>query len=190
MQVRQQANRFKTGLINLCSSARTVIPLLHQVMIQENNRFKTGLINLCSSARTVIPPLHQVMIQVHSDTDISLTTGTVEGSSAFMRKTCMLDSPALVDLDEGKTAIQVTNLNNHTFTLEANTTLAHFRIPTPLQVASITLMPMEHLNLFTKYPDETEAVINQLFENPDMKATNWYPTPETRSKPDKLNATN
>ena len=75
MQVRQQANRFKTGLINLCSSARTVIPLLHQVMIQENNRFKTGLINLCSSARTVIPPLHQVMIQVHSDTDISLTTG-------------------------------------------------------------------------------------------------------------------
>ena len=88
-----------------------------QVRQQKNNRFKTGLIDLCSSTRTVIPPLHQVMIQVHSDADISLTTGTVEGSPGFMRKTCLLVSPALVDLDEGKTTIQVTNPNNHTYTL-------------------------------------------------------------------------
>ena len=65
-----------------------------QVRQQKNNKFKTGLINLCSSNRTVIPPLHQVMIQVHSDADITLTTGTVEGSPAFMRKTCLLVSPA------------------------------------------------------------------------------------------------
>ena len=70
-----------------------------QVRQQKNNKFKTGLINLCSSNRTVIPPLQQVMIQVHSDADISLTTGTVEGSPAFMRKTCLLVSPALVDLE-------------------------------------------------------------------------------------------
>ena len=120
-----------------------------QVRQQKNNRFKTGLIDLCSSTRTVIPPLHQVMIQVHSDADISLTTGTVEGSPGFMRKTCLLVSPALVDLDEGKTTIQVTNPNNHTFTLDANTTLAHFRIPTPHQAANITPMPVEHLNLIT-----------------------------------------
>ena len=49
-------------------------------------------------------------------------------------------------------------------------------------------MPMEHLNLITKLPDEAEAVINQLFVNPDMKATKWYPAPETCSEPDKLNA--
>ena len=159
-----------------------------QVRQQKNNRFKTGLINLCSSNRTVIPPLHQVMIQVHSDGDITLTTGTVEGSPAFMRKTCLLVSPALVDLDEGKTTIQVTNPNNHTYTFEANTTLAHFRIPTPHQAANITPMPVEHLNLITKYPDEAKAVINQLFVNPEMKSTKWYPTTETCSEPDKLNA--
>ena len=159
-----------------------------QVRQQKNNKIKTGLINLCSSTKTVIPPLHQVMIQVHSDADISLTTGTVGGSPAFMRKTCLLVSPALVDLDEGKTTIQVTNPNNHTFTLDANTTLAHFRIPTLHQAANITPMPVEHLNLITKYPDEAEAVINQLFVNPDMKPTKWYPTPETCSEPDKLNA--
>ena len=156
-----------------------------QVREQKNNKFKTGLTNLCSSNKTVIPPLHQVMIQVHSDADISLTTGTVEGSPAFMRKTCFLVSPALVDQDEGKTTIKVTNPNNHTFTLDANTTLAHFRIPTPHQAANITPMPVEHLNLITKYPDEAEAVINQLFVNPEMKSTKWYPTPETCSDPNK-----
>ena len=159
-----------------------------QVRQQKNNRFKTGLINLCSSKKTVIPPLHQVMIQVHTDADISLTTGTVEGSPASMRKTCWLVSPALVDLDEGKTTIQVTNPNNHTFALDANTTLAHFRIPTPHQAANITPMSVQHLNLITKYPHEAESVINQLFVNPDMKSTTWYPTPETCSEPDKLNA--
>ena len=128
------------------------------------------------------------MIQVHSDADISLTTGTVEGSPAFVRKTCLLVSPALVDLDEGKTTIQVTNPNNDTFTLDANTTLAHFRIPALHQAANIRAMPVEHLNLITKYPDEAEAVINQLFVNPDVKPTKWYPTSETCSEPDKLNA--
>ena len=49
-------------------------------------------------------------------------------------------------------------------------------------------MPVEHLNLITKYPDEAEAVINQLFVNTDMKSTKWYPTPETCSNPNKLNA--
>ena len=156
-----------------------------QVRQQKNNRFETGLINLYSSNRTVIPSLHQVMIQVHSDADISLTTGTVEGSPASMRKTCLFVSPALVDLVEGKTTIQVTNPNNHTFTLDANTTLAHFRIQH--QAAKITPMPVEHLNLITKYPDEVEAVINQLFVNPDMKPTKWCPTPEACSEPDKLN---
>ena len=160
-----------------------------QVRQQKNNRFKTGLVILCSSTRSVIPPLHQVMIQVHSDADISLTTGTVEGvSPAFMRKTCLLVSPALVDIDEGKTTIQVTNPNNHTFTLDANTTLEHLCILTPHQAANITPMPVKHLNLITKYPDEAQAVINQLFVNPDMKASKWYPTPETCSEPDKLNA--
>ena len=101
-----------------------------QVRQQKYNKFKTGLNNSCFSARTVTTLLHQMMIQVHSDADISLTTRTVEGSPAFMRKTSLLVSPALVDLNESKTTIQVTNPNNHTFPLEANTTLEHFRIHT------------------------------------------------------------
>ena len=120
-----------------------------QVRQQTNKKFKTGLIDLYSSSRTTIPPHHQVLIEVHSDADISRTTGTVEGTPAFMRKTCLLVSPAVVDLDDGKTMIQVTNPNEHVYTLEANTHLANFRIPTPHQAANITPMPVEHLKLIT-----------------------------------------
>ena len=158
-----------------------------QVRQQTNKKSKTGLIDWSSSSRTTIPPHHRVLIEVHSDADVSCTTGTVEGTPAFMRKTCLLVSPAVVDLDDGKTMIQVTNPNEHMYTLEANTNLANFRIPTPHQAANITPMPVEHLKLITDHPDDATAVINQLFVNPVMKSTKWYPTPESCSEPDKLN---
>ena len=83
--------------------------------------------------------------------------------------------------------IQLTNPNEHVYTLEANTNLANFRIPTPHQAANITPMPAEHRKLITNHPDDAAAVINQLFVNPEMKSTKWYTTPETYSEPDKLN---
>ena len=124
------------------------------------------------------------MIQVHSNADISLATGTAEWSPAFLRKTCLLVSSALVDLDEGKTTIQVTKPNNHTFIFDANTTLhmSASRHHTRRQ----TSRPCQWM--ITKYPDEAEAVINHLFVNPGMKAIKWYPKPETCSEPDKPNA--
>ena len=104
-----------------------------------------------------------------------------------MRKTCLLVSPAVVALDDGKTIFQVTNPNEHVYTLDANTNLANFRIPTPHQSSNITPMPVEHLKLITDHPDDAAAVTNQLFVNPEMTSTKRYPTPETCSEPDKLN---
>ena len=142
-----------------------------QVRQQTNEKFKTGLCDLYSSCRTTIPPHHQVLIEVHSDADISRTTDTVKGTPAFMRKACLLASPAVVDLDDGKMMIQVTNPNEHVYTLEANINLANIRIQTPHQAANITLMPVEHLKLITEHPDNAEAVANQLFVNAEMKST-------------------
>ena len=73
-----------------------------QVRQQTNKKFKTGLIDLYSNSRTTILSHHKVLIEVHSDADIPRTTGTVEGTPAFMRKKCLLVSPAVVDLDDGK----------------------------------------------------------------------------------------
>ena len=60
-----------------------------QVRQQKNNRFKTGLIDLCSSTRTVIPPLHQVMIQVHSDADISQLVQLRAHLDSCERRVCL-----------------------------------------------------------------------------------------------------
>ena len=158
-----------------------------QVKQQQNQKFKTGLIELYSCEKKVNPPHHQIMLPVHSASYLTQATGTIEGTPAFMRKTCLLVSPGLNELTDGKTMIQVTNPNEHTFTLEANRNIAFFRIPTPHQAANITRMPLEHFRLITKYPEEAEAVFNQLFVKPDIKHTKWYPTPETCSQPEKLN---
>ena len=48
-------------------------------------------------------------------------------------------------------------------------------------------MPPEHLKLLSKFPEEAETVINQLFVNPETKLTKWYPTPGTSSDAHKWN---
>ena len=94
-----------------------------QVRQQQNKKFKTGLIELYSCQKTVIPP-HQIMIPFHCSSDITHTTGTVENTPAFMRKTCRLVSPGITDLTDRKTMIQVTNPNENIFTIEANRNIA------------------------------------------------------------------
>ena len=49
-------------------------------------------------------------------------------------------------------------------------------------------MPPIHINLLQRFPDDAEAVVNQLFrEDTEFTSRKWYPTPETCSDPTKLN---
>ena len=104
-----------------------------------------------------------------------------------MHKTFLLELPAVVDLDDGQTTIQVTNANEHTYTLEANINLTKFQIPTPLRATNMTPMPVEHLNLLKEHPDETNAMNNQYIVNTEMKSTKRYPTLELCYDPGKFN---
>ena len=58
--------------------------------------------------------------------DVTQTTGTVESTPAFMRKTCVLVSTGIDDLTDGKTMIQVTNDLEHTFKVDANENIAFY----------------------------------------------------------------
>ena len=104
-----------------------------------------------------------------------------------MRKTRLLVLPGVLNLDDGKTMIQVTNPNEHVYTLEANINMANFRKRTPHQFANISPKPVEHLKWITEHPDVAAAVINHFFVKPEMKSTKWYPTPEACNETDKLN---
>ena len=49
-------------------------------------------------------------------------------------------------------------------------------------------MTNEKLTLISKFPDEADDVINQLFQDPDASTDKrWYPAPRTCDNPDKLN---
>ena len=112
----------------------------------------------------------------------------METFPAFERKTQLKVSPALTQIADMKSHVQLTNLTSHTITLNPNTTVATFRIKTPNQAKNLQPMSNEQLTLITKYPDEANNVLNQLFQEPGTETNRrWYPTPETCDDPSKLN---
>ena len=124
--------------------------------------------------------------------DLGDITGTVEGLPAFERRTHLLVSPALSETHEGRTHVQITNQLNYQVTINVGTAVALFKILTPKPTCSqaTNLQPMtdHQLNLISRYPDEAEAVLNQVFQDPTAKSNRrWYPTPETCDDPSKLN---
>ena len=84
--------------------------------------------------------------------------------------------------------VQISNHMDHTKTIPQNATSAVFKILTPNQVRNSQLMTEDQPTLISQFPDETDSVINQLFQDPDAATDKrWYPTPETCDNPDKLN---
>ena len=154
----------------------------------ERGRYKVQMLELRTSQKIVVQPDHQIMVPVIAEKDLGTIQGTVETFPAFERKTQLLVSPALTQITEMKSHVQITNLTCHTITLNPNTTVATFRIMTPNQAKNLQPMSNEQLTLITKYPDEADNVLNQLFQEPGTETNRrWYPTPETCDDPSKLN---
>ena len=154
----------------------------------QNEKFKLQMLELRASQKTTIQPRQQVFIPVTSEKDIGQVTGTVEAFPAFERKTELLVSPSMSEINDQQTHVQITNYLDHSITIPQSTTVAVFRILTPNQAKNVQPMTSEQLTLITKFPDEATNVINQLFQEPDAsKDKRWYPTPETCDDPKKLN---
>ena len=153
----------------------------------ERGRYKIQMIESRTTQKTVIQPDHQLIVPVLAERDLGTIQGTVETFPAFERKTQLLVSPALTQIADMKSHVQITNLTSHTITLNPNTTVATFRIMTPNQAKNLQPMSNEQLTLITKYPDEANNVLDQLFQEPNTDTNRrWYPTPETCDDP-KLN---
>ena len=73
-------------------------------------------------------------------------------------------------------------------TIRKGTAVAIFKILTPNQAKYVNEMPPTHINLLQRFPEDAEAVVNQLFrEQNEVLSRKWYPTPDTCSDPTKLN---
>ena len=154
----------------------------------QNGKFKLQMLELRTSQKTTIPPRQQAFIPVVAEKDIGHVTGTVEAIPAFERKTELLVSPSMSKINDQQSHVQITNYLDHIITKPQHTTVAVFRILTPNQAKNVQPMTNEQLTLISKFPDEANNVINQLFQEPDAnKDKRWCPTPDTCDDPDKLN---
>ena len=136
----------------------------------------------------MIRPNQQVFVPVVIERDLGDITGTVEGLPAFERRSHLLVSPALNETQEGRTHVQITNPLDYQITINVGTPVASFKIMTPKQANNLQPMTNHQLNLISQYPDDAEAVLNQIFQDPTTKSDRrWYPTPETCDDPSKLN---
>ena len=153
-----------------------------------NGKFKTKLLELKTTQKTVIQPNQQVFVPVVIERDLGDITGTVEGLPAFERRSHLLVSPALSETQEGRTHVQITNPLDYQITINVGTPVASFKIMTPKQANNLQPMTIHQIHLISQCPDDAEAVLNQIFQDPTTKSDRrWYPTPETCDDPSKLN---
>ena len=97
-------------------------------------------------------------------------------------------SPSMSQIQEQQNHVQITNHLDHAITIPQNETIAVLKILTPNQARNIQPMTKEQLTLISKFPDENDNVINQLFQDPEASMDKrWYLTSKTCDNPDKFN---
>ena len=79
---------------------------------------------LQKTQKTIIPRRQQLFVPVVAEDNIGTVTGTTEAFPAFERRTQLLVSPALTEIKNQQSHIQVTNPFEHIITLQPGTTVA------------------------------------------------------------------
>ena len=125
-----------------------------------NGKFKTKMMQLHTAQRTIITSRQQLFVPVVAEDDLGTVTGTTEAFPPFERRTQLLVSPALTQIKNRQSHVEVTNPFEHIITLQPGTTVTIFKVLIPNQVKNVQLMTIEQLNHIT---EEADQIINQLF---------------------------
>ena len=132
--------------------ANNVVQLPDNTLLfkEERGRYKLQMIKLRTSQKPEIPPDRQLRVPVFAEWDLGTIQGSVKTFPSFERKRQLLVSPALAQISEMKSHVQITNLTSHTNTLTPNTTVATLRILTPNQAMNLQPMSNEQLTFIAK----------------------------------------
>ena len=103
-----------------------------------NGKFKLQMLELRTIQKTTISPGQQIFVTATTDKNIGTVTGTIEAFPAFERKTELLVSPSMSEIKDHKTHVQITNHMDHAVTIPQNSTIAVFRILTPVQSTNVS----------------------------------------------------
>ena len=99
----------------------------------------------------VIPPFQQVMVPVRGEATYALTNSPVEATPSFERRDALLLSPALVNLTERETMLQITNPHSPTYEIDNCVSVANFKVMTPQQAANTKPVTHAHLLLLNNH---------------------------------------
>ena len=114
--------------------------------------------------KVVVGPFQQVNEPTIA---IDTSSGITEGTTAFTRKSDLVATPAINQLKDGETTIQVTKPSAHIFTINQGTVVANFNILTNGQSSHVRQMSLQQLTVVSSHPEEANSVINQLFQTPN-----------------------
>ena len=118
---------------------------------------------------------------------IDISFDITEATSAFTRKSDLIVTPAIKQLQDRRTTIQITNPNAHSFSINHGTVFAKFKTLTLGRANHVQTMSLEQLTLVSSHLEEANNVINQFIQTPNSPSDKqWYPIPGTCEDPTKL----
>ena len=120
----------------------------------KHDKFKCASFELGATQKVAVGPFQQVMVPTIAAKDLETSTGSLDATPSFSRKSDLNVTSALSQLQHVRTTTQVTNPNAHTFTISQGTIVADFKILTPGQASQVQPMSLEQLTLISSYPDE------------------------------------
>ena len=107
------------------------------------------------------------MVPTIAATELETSTGITETTPPFSQNSALYVTPAVNQLQDGRSTIQNTKPNAHTFTINQQIIVADLKTFTARQASHVHPMSLEQLTLVSSYPDEATTVINQLFQLPE-----------------------
>ena len=98
----------------------------------ENYKCKTCILRYAQ--KNVVSPFEQFIVPMCKNEEMSSSQGTIEATLSVNQKAALLVTPAIVKLENNTSVIQITNPNNHTYTISSGAVLANFTNLTPIQL--------------------------------------------------------
>ena len=113
----------------------------------ENYKCKTCILR--DAQKNVVSPFQQFILPMCTNEEMSSSQGTIEATPSVNQKAALLITPAIVKLENNTSVIQITNPNNHTYTISPGAVLANFTNLTPNPAKNFNPMPLEQLSLIS-----------------------------------------
>ena len=128
-----------------------------------HGKFRCGAFELKTLQKVVVGPFQQVMVPNITATEIDNSFKITEATTAFNQQPDFILTPAVNQLQDGRTTSQFTNPNAHMFIISHGGVVANFKKLKPVQASHVQPMSLEQPTLVFSHPGD-----------PTMSSTSFF----------------